>query len=282
MHRITKFTYLSMLAAILFSCEFSSDSNDNLPGNFEYPLKIGNVWEYERVFEQFNFRPDSLRNIFPETKYVSRSFVEVKKDTTLQDSLQCKIVQEKITEERQDFLSWGYYANKTEGFYEYAYKTGGGGLTMPKQRTDFEYNIAGISFRNIRDASDYFEKHLPVYANLNDTLIYWDPKRKVLKYPPEIGEEWILYQGVPFTIHKKIIGRELVSTVTGNYNCYKIQWIYSGVTNINVIFYDYICEKGLIKRSILFKDVVVSSDDNPEGIGYMDSSDETVLTDINF
>jgi hypothetical protein len=275
------FVLLLIIYLLIFSCEFSSDSKSNLTGKFEYPLKIGNAWEYERVFEIYNFRPDSLRSIFSETKYVSRSIVEVKKDTTLQDSLQCKIVQEKLIE-HQEFLSWAYYANKTEGLYELAYKNGGGGLTMPKEHEEVEYTVGGISFNNMRDVSDYFAEFLSSNAGMNDTLIYWKPERKVLTYPPEPGEEWLMFQGPPFTIHKKIVGKESVSTDAGNYNCYKIQWIYTGMLDDNIIFYDYVSKKGLIKRSILFKDILVSDVENPDGIGYVDASDETILTDINF
>jgi hypothetical protein len=271
-----------MLPALFFGCEFSSDINSDAPAKFEYPLKIGNSWEYERTFELFNFRPDSLKNTFPATEYFSRSLVEVKKDTTLQDSLDCMVVQEKLTEDHNEFLSWGYFANKPDGLFEYAYKNGGGGLTMPKQRNAAEYTIAGMSFRNLRDASDYFAKHLPKSTTLNDTLIYRDPQRKVLVYPFQIGEEWILHQGSPFTIHKKIVGTESVSTDAGNYKCYKIQWIYSGDFRDTIIFNDFICEKGLIKRSIQFKDIIASANDNPDGTGYVDGKDETILTDINF
>ena len=147
---------------------------------------------------------------------------------------------------------------------------------------DINFIIAGMPFRKIRDASDYLEKYLPSYANHNDSLIYWDQRRKVLTYPPQIGDEWILHQGIPFTIHKKIVGTESVSTKTGNYDCYKIQYLYESNFSENITFYDYVCEKGLIKRNIFFKDVVVSSPESPEGLGLVDTRDESILTDINF
>ena len=279
MYRFTTIILL-LLSALFFSCEFSSDAN--LPAKFEYPLKIGNNWEYERVFEHFNFRPDSIKNIFPSLIYINTSTVEVIKDTTLQDSLQCKIVQQNYFDEQQELLSWGFYANKTDGLYEYAYKNAGANVVMPKKQNEFKFIIAGVSFRKIRDASDYLEKFLPSYNSMNDSLIYWDQQRKVLTYPPQIGEEWLFHQGIPFTIHKKIVGKESVSTETGSYDCYKIQYLYESNFSVNITFYDYVCEKGLIRRSIFFKDVKVSTAEAPEGIGFVDSSDDTILTDINF
>jgi hypothetical protein len=153
---------------------------------------------------------------------------------------------------------------------------------MPKKQKDFNFIIAGMYFPKIRDASDYFARYLPFYKNLNDSLIYYDQHRKVLTYPPQTGEEWVLHQGIPFTIHKKLVGIESVLTESGNYNCYKIQYLYESNFSENITFYDYVCEKGLIKRSLFFKDVTVSSSESPEGLGLVDSRDESVLTDINF
>ncbi len=277
-----RFMSMFLLCSIVVSCEFSSDINSDFPDKFDYPLKIGNTWKHERVFEHFNFRPDSIRNIFPVVKYVNNSIVEVIKDTTLQDSLPCVIVQQIFFDEEQELLSWGYYANKTDGLYEYGYKHAIGNIIMPKERNEINFIISGIHFRKIRDASDYFAKYLPVYKNQNDSLIYWEQHRKVLTYPPQIGDEWLFHQGIPFTIHKKILGTESVSTQAGDYDCYKIEWLYESNFSENITFYDYVCEKGLIKRSILFTDVVVRSPESPEGLGLVDTRDESVLTDINF
>jgi hypothetical protein len=78
------------------------------------------------------------------------------------------------------------------------------------------------------------------------------------------------------------VGKESVSTETGSYDCYKIQYLYESNSSENITFYDYVCGKGLIKRSIFFKDITVSSSESPEGIGFVDTRDESVLTAINF
>lgn len=277
-----KFILLLMLSVSLFSCEFSSDINSTTPADFVYPLEIGNTWEYERVFESFNFRPDSLRDIFPYDKIVTSSTVEVKKDTTLLDTLKCTVMQETLFELGEILETWNYYENKPDGLYEYAYKSPGAGLTLPKQRDNIRYHMAGMTFKGMREASDYFAKFLPSYSSIADTLIYWDKPNKILAYPPEIGEEWIALEGNPFILHKQIVGEELVSTDAGNFRCYKIHWIYKNSHFDNILFFDYICEKGLIKRSITYTDMRVSTAESPEGIGYMDTIDESILTDINF
>lgn len=282
MYSSIKFILLAILLVTLYSCEFSSDPKTTLPEKFEYPLMTGNVWEYERVFEHFNFRPESIKDVFGPTKYIHQSRVEVIKDTTLQDSINCFVIRETVVDYIMgDLLSWGYYSNEQDGLYQYGYRSPGPGVIKPRERRKVTYNIAGLSFRSIKEVSDYYSKYLPTFAPSNDTLIVYDKSRKILTYPLEIGEIWTLHDGQPFTIHKTILGTELVSTDVGNFNCYKIQWTYDSSFADNILFYDYICEKGLIKRTIFFNDILVRSTDFPDGNGYVDSKDETILTGIN-
>lgn len=281
MQLLKRFFLISLPALIFISCEFSSDPQIPLEENFEYPLAIGNIWEYERTLELFNFRPDSLKNTIQPTRFVTRSIVEVINDTTLQDSIHCLIVKEKLFEEKDEFLSWAYYSNKPDGLYSYAYRSGGGGVIKPRERKKLRYEIAGLTFRSLKEASDYFSNFLHTFAPSNDTLIYHNIPRKILAYPPETGKKWTMLQGEPFTIHKSIVGTELVSTEIGNFMCYKIQWTYESSFADNILFYDYVCEKGLIKRSVFFNNVIISNIDSPDGYGYADTKEESILIDIN-
>jgi len=48
----------------------------------------------------------------------------------------------------------------------------------------------------------------------------------------------------------------------------------------DIVFYDYVCEKGLIKRSILFKDQMIIGVHEQEFVGLIDSKDESILTNL--
>ena len=112
---VINYFFFFSVASILTSCEFSSDTQNNFKEEFKYPLKIGNKWEYERTFKLYNFRPDSIRNQLPFEKYFTKSVVEVMKDTTLKDSIECIKMQEMLYEDNEILLSWNYYANKADG-----------------------------------------------------------------------------------------------------------------------------------------------------------------------
>ena len=102
-----------MLSAFFFGCEFSSDINSDAPAKFEYPLNTGNTWEYERVFELYNFRPESVKDIFPFENITTQSIVEVTKDTTLLDTLKCTVLLETLYEFDDVFRTWNYFENKS-------------------------------------------------------------------------------------------------------------------------------------------------------------------------
>ena len=110
-----------------------------------------------------------------------------------------------------------------------------------------------------------------------------------IKYPlSKQVSEWIYRKrGNPILIAKRYVGKETITISSGEYDCYKLQWLYdldnNNVWDENIEFFDYISEKGLIKRSILFKDIRITTPNNPDGsAGYHDMIEESILTDVNF
>ena len=111
------------------------------------------------------------------------------------------------------------------------------------------------------------------------------PPVQSFKYPLKQDLEWN-YRHDYFIINKKVVGKETIELPSGNYECWKIQWLYD-FTNTgqfvgNITFYEYVSTKGLIKRILFMKDVPITSPENPLGEGLMDFKEEIVLTGINF
>jgi hypothetical protein len=70
----------------------------------------------------------------------------------------------------------------------------------------------------------------------------------------------------------------------GNFDCVKMQWLYDlnqdGEWDDDIIFFDYLCGQGIIKRSILVKDLMIVNE-NFELVGLADSRAESVLLWLN-
>lgn len=273
---------LSILTIFLImSCDKDENpTGPNVNNGFIYPLKVGNQWEYKRTFSTFNIRPDTLKNKQFADTTTSSIIIKIIKKETLFDSVDTFVFQEILNE---TFIDYSYYANLDSGLYFYAYR--GPGLVIPKTSRNNKILFNGRYFNNIREITSYITKAIPQDYILMDSLIYEIPSLQSLKYPIKIGSQWTYrYPGKPWRIDKKILNYEKVKVTAGSFNCFKIQWLYDinhdGIWDNDIIFYDYVCEKGLIKRSIIFKDLIITGEQSTEPIGLMDCKDESVLTKL--
>ncbi len=66
----------------------------------------------------------------------------------------------------------------------------------------------------------------------------------------------------------------------GDFGCFVVRWLEDtdndGSFNDNLVFYDYIAEEGLIRRSILMANVLVI-DEHGNELGFIDITDEYEL-----
>ena len=108
-----------------------------------------------------------------------------------------------------------------------------------------------------------------------------DPPVVTLQYPLEPGSHWQMRaEGEPFRIDKEVVGRTEVEVPAGRFDCYVVQWTYPGSPSLDeqVEFYDYIAAEGLVKRSIITKNVPVTTYSDPYGqMGIVDLRDEFEL-----
>lgn len=260
------------------SCKDSSNPIIPVDNNFIYPLKIGNLWNYNASVVYSNIRPDSIKNLL--TNYSFELKVSVTKDTLLA-SLQ--VIEMK--EESKDYPdSYSYYSNKEEGLIKYAYSNTPS-LVLPKTNAVKKFIYKNKYYSSIKELIKKQEEIINLSKASYDSIIFLDQPRIVYKYPLDIGQEWIFSPSF-VRINKEVISKETVKTKVGSYECYKIQWKYDfdsdGNTDDDFIYYEYVSSKGMLKTEITIKDLSIATIENPEGIGLVDVKYERVLIGINF
>ncbi len=278
MNIIKLFATLILLIGVQ-SCKDSSTSVIPID-NFIYPLKTGNQWTYNVSSIFSNFRPDSIKNQIKNDSVAVN--ISVTGDTII--SSQHRYEMRELRQGQPYPVSYAYYSNEENGFIKYGYSNIPS-LILPKSSAikKFEYN--GIYFDNVDELVKRLEEKNNLEKVLNDSIIYFETPRIVYAYPLIIGKAWIFSPYV-VKINKEVIGKATVKTAAGIYECYKIRWKYnpdSADTSYNNIIYDeYLCSKGLLKIEIIIKDIIVTSSENPDGIGMVDLKYEKILTSINF
>ncbi len=281
-----KFNFLPLALCITISLSTcKKEDNPAGPGeneSFVYPLQTGKKWEYKRTFTHFNFRPDSLQNIRKNDSTITSTVaIRVVGKAMLRDSVQTILLRETLTDSTMMVVDDSYYANLDDGLYFYAYH--GPGYVIPKSAINRKIFFKGRYFNSIREITSFITKAIPENHGLADSIIYEIPPLQSLKYPLAKGSQWTYRQpGKPWHIDKKVQSFEKVTVDAGGFVCYKIQWLYdmdhNGHWDEDIVFYDYVSQCGLVKRSILFKDQIIYNGGSPQPMGKMDYRDESVLT----
>jgi len=277
MNKINKVSFLFLIFVFLFGCKKDNPTGP-LAEDFSFPLKIGNNWQYARTFSPFNVRGDTTG--FNIDTIIANLASEIVRRDTLPNSLETFVLHTTETVENLsfEFESESYYENQTDGLFLYAHSNPVDILL--KSAVKKQLLFQGRYFKNIREILLFIERAVVNNITTADTLIIEDPPLKSLEYPLEIGSQWIFSANNFSTTEKKVLGKEKVETPAGDFDCIKIQWINNLDTDIEV--FDFICSKGLVKRSLIAKDIRITTPDNPDGIGVLfDIKDELELINFN-
>lgn len=269
---------------ILFAIQSCSESEHQstpivpLANNFTYPIQIGNEWTIHSSTNFINIRPDSISYLL--INHQTNDKLMVTKDTLL-NSINCY----EINDEREDHsFTRAYYSNTDSGFIKYAYSNSAGNV-LPKNNLQYGFIFNGKNYRSVYELLDSYSITERVLKQFVDTLHFYTTPRMIYAYPLEPGKEWNLTSEF-IKIDKEVIGKEIIYTAAGGFECLKIIWKYDinydGVTDDNIVCYEYINTKGLIKLEINLKDVLITTDQSPEGIGLADVTAERILMAINF
>ena len=262
----------------IYSCNDSSNPSISITNDFVYPLEVGNRWLYNSSIRYSNLSHDSLSYLLND--YSLDLNVSVIRKTLI-DTIE---VYEMKEENKEYGDAYAYYSNEDEGFLKYAYSNTPDQI-LPKTNGRKRYSFKGIYFNNISEFLINLEKINSLSKTLIDSINYYNEPRVIFSYPLEVGSEWDFSSGY-IKIVKEVIGKEAIKTSFGNFSCFKIQWKYDlnndGVVDDDFIYYEFLCSKGILKRTVTLKNVTIGSVVNPSGIGSADVKIEQTLTSINF
>lgn len=262
-----------MLAIILFgvqNCKDSSNPVEPLEKNFLYPLKVNNQWNYDESYIYSNFRPDSIKYHLPEFKF--KLEVSVTKDTILNSLHLFEVKKESVG---SNFAHYSYYLNNEDGFIKYAERQMLFSEALYKKASK-RFLHQNKSYGSIQEIIREKERSIRLSKKLDDRIRFLKPPQVIYIYPLHIGQKWTKDRDEFY----EVIRKENVKTSFGTFECYVIT--NSLETDNGTIYNEYVGAKGLIKKEIIIKDVVLTTAEYPDGIGICDLKVEQVLTDVNF
>jgi len=283
-----------LVASLLSSCsEQSTQIRNGIPPLpiSSYPMKIGNTWNYSRMFGTFNFRPiDSTASYTPDTVYGTGT-VSVVGSATLPatwppsaDSIETTVFKTVETESGypDTIIGHRYFSADSSGLYLHGYS--GGGLYGPTAREGFaQYSFHGITSSSIRGLVDA----ILLEANYleADTIIREIPPLKTIQYPLTTGDQWTFRAAGSLFRIDKLVGQERYGPVNGMlFRYFEVNWLYDfdndGAWDENIRVTDFISDKGLVKRTVELKDIIVTGPGGPDPIGLLDAKDEMVVTSL--
>ncbi|MEA3500994.1 MAG: hypothetical protein U9R41_08280 [Candidatus Marinimicrobia bacterium] len=283
---IKKIILLGVFLLSIYSCFGPEDENNE---SFEYPLSIGNTWEYTHSWNMYSYSDTAIiQHQYEDTSTFSSGVsVKVTKKVTLEnlvEAIEVVGVDSSITGINSMSTAINYYKNNNDGLFEYAYKSGGSIILLKKQ-SEGSIVFKGLKFKNYKQLSDFIQQAIPNQRVFSDSIIYEDPPLKILQYPIEIGDQWIFRQdNDPWRLDKKVIDKKDVELNVGTFECYEIKWLYDmdhdGEWDDDICVSDLISKQGLIQRIITINGIENTTVSGESG-GYFDSVDSLILTDLN-
>lgn len=264
--------FLAVSFLLLFiSCEKLVNIGD-IPSNSKYPAKIGHEWEYNTAWK-FEYY-DSTGNIdSTSTQDLGNTIVKVTKENEVVSNYTNLIQFENYDVATPQNIHRMWYLNADSGFYAIAYYNPGvSQFVIPKQN-DLSLDQLKKIIKLIGVSPNDYEIG-SLYNQLSDTIQYYSPPRKVLKYPVVIGARWIeLIE--PFYRERFINKQQIVNANGTNYYCYKVE---STLTWAKFIMNDYIdMNYGLIMRELIGDSISISNPGSPDLVGYYKSTTTSKL-----
>ncbi len=294
----------ALVISLIPGCDLL-DISGKAEKNLIYPLQEGNLWEYEREGSVYNFRLiDNPDSVIESREFTIRAHSTVRSNGMVKlsefSNIPGAVIElEQIYSEEgmsHELKSWNYYTYMDDGLYSLGYRSASGASVMPKvianeqeTGTGFYIKFDGKYFTSIRALTEYVEFIVQLQYDDPDDIIIEDRPLKVIPRYMNTGRQWTFRtKGNPWRIDKRILGKEIIEVPAGQFECYKVQWLIdlgdTGEWDERLLYYDYISDKGLIKRELYFKDQHWTPYPSPDQKGYFDMSDISVLKelDVNF
>lgn len=248
------------------SCEQVITEGD-FSSSTKYPANVGYEWEYNTTWK-FEFYDSTGHIDSTSFENLGNTIVRVAKEQDVVGAYTSLIRFQDYDTATPQNIHTMWYINNDSGLFAIAYSNAGASQpVVPKQKTLTIEQLKKLikSFGLLPNASNMVSQS----SNTSDSIQYYIPRRKALSYPLKIGSRWVeLIE--PFFRERFIEKREILSTIRGNYNCYKLEsnWSWS-----NLEFNDYVdLNSGLIQREIISDSMAYTPPNDPNIIGYFKST----------
>lgn len=244
--------------------------------NYRYPYQNGINWIYKFKTIIYNVRPDSAAAyVSPDT--VNGTGVSIYTNDTVINGQTSKLLRsEHLTSLHGHYTIESFIQTDTGLISTFGGENGRSfGPYIPQRNIRFNFN--NRDFQNIQDIFlQYRSGYNTDFAIVDTTPV------NCIKYPVAAGSEWYFTSfGAGMNVYKKYTGIVDVNTPAGNFQCMQIQKIFrTSVQDTNLVFFDYLSDKGMIKRDYAVKNVAISNSSG-QIIGYLDAKEEYLIELIN-
>ena len=271
---------LSLFLVIMLPLFLSCNKSVEPPNVTTYAFSSGTVWTYRGESSIYNFRATEPGVTFRDTSYAWAGEVRALGNTILSGSVTTSRVSASETLQGVQPTE-NYYLLQNDTLYLYAWKFGGSSPILPKRTSPYLFNYRGRSHSTIEELyGDLEHQRFLGLPTSSESLYYSENPPRVLVFPLHTGMEWTFNSIDSIEIKKKVIGTESITTNAGVFSTFVIQW--SGAfLDSAIVEKEYISGHGLIKRTYLVKDVLISSLVYPDGFGLVDVKLEYVLSSLN-
>jgi hypothetical protein len=180
--------------------------------------------------------------------------------------------------------TYSFLKQESDGLYLHGYTGSTMASPRPPQGETAGFLFADHRFTSLDDLVAFVTE--PFTTDHLDTLIREYPPLKSIKYPLRDGDQWTFRPaGRPWRIDKQT-GPMLRTTVLGqSVRYHEVRWLYDlfnrGRWDDFISIVDQISNKGMIRRTMNFKDIILTDETHPVGIAKIDMRDEFVVTMLN-
>ena len=201
-----------LLCLMQAGCSSTSTGPEEI-SEFEFPLAVGNWWEYDVTAVTTTSYPSGVP---PDT---TRWFLrtEVTGLETLPNSVVAYELQWTESFGGWDSVSREYLRNEDDGLFLHALWS-----LLPGYRSaDVRCHQHAVWGAPPADTSDASSLRAPM-----DSLECFDPPRLVLPYPVSVGQQWTYIDLGDWRVDRRVERETELSVPLGDYDCYEIRVLY--------------------------------------------------------
>jgi len=246
---------LYIIAAILLFTSCKKDETEVNPVVNDYPLAIGDTWEYDVIVDGLIY-DDHSSQVPTDTMYITRNYTEtILADTILHDTLNVKIRQEMI----DTVGAYTYLNTDNQGLKAYAHRFVSGKKSLP-----IAY-FRGLNAAKIQPGN----------------LFYYEPPLLIYQTPMQEGDHWVYVDNDFNRIEKTVVGKEQVIAAGRTFDCFKISLKYymNDTIENTLTKTQWLASAGLIKETTTYNRIALSYASGEEA--YMDGMEVKLLTNFD-